>query len=490
MINRSEDYYKSLVRTLCKLPTEVEWVEFKCNNADPERIAKYISGLSNVATLEEEPYAYLIWGVEDETHEIIGTEFFYRKAKKGNEELESWLTRMINPKINFRFVEVDMDEGKTVTVLEIPSAEKEPTKYESVAYIRVGSNLKPLVGYKEKEAGLWRMFDQIPYEMKVAAGELSEDEVANLLDYPEYYKILDMPIPANREKVMQDLSDERFVKQNSAGSWDITNLGALLIAKDMRKFEGLVKKTVRIVRYQDTTRVDGISEKEFSNGYAIAFDKMKEYILTVIPQREILENGSERRQVYGFPEAAIRELLANLLIHQDLAQKGTNPMVEIFSDRIEFSNAGAPLIAIERIVDTVPRSRNEKIARFMHRCGICDERGSGYDKIIMATNKDGLIAPKVVNQENQFTRVTLYSKVPFDLISKDNKVWTCYMSACLAYVNSGSITNPDIRAIFGIGDDNKPKASRIIKDTLKSGLIKPIDPDTAPRYMRYIPFWA
>ena len=76
MINRSEDYYKSLVRTLCKLPTEVEWVEFKCNNADPERIAKYISGLSNVATLEEEPYAYLIWGVEDETHEIIGTEFF------------------------------------------------------------------------------------------------------------------------------------------------------------------------------------------------------------------------------------------------------------------------------------------------------------------------------------------------------------------------------------------------------------------------------
>ena len=212
--------------------------------------------------------------------------------------------------------------------------------------------------------------------------------------------------------------------------------------------------------------------------------------MTVIPQREILENGSERRQVYGFPEAAIRELLANLLIHQDLAQKGTNPMVEIFSDRIEFSNAGAPLIAIERIVDTVPRSRNEKIARFMHRCGICDERGSGYDKIIMATNKDGLIAPKVVNQENQFTRVTLYSKVPFDLISKDNKVWTCYMSACLAYVNSGSITNPDIRAIFGIGDDNKPKASRIIKDTLKSGLIKPIDPDTAPRYMRYIPFWS
>ncbi len=69
---------------------------------------------------------------------------------------------MINPKINFRFVEVMMDDGVKVVLVEIPEAEKEPTKYESEGYIRIGSNLKPLSSYKEKEAQLWRMFDQIP----------------------------------------------------------------------------------------------------------------------------------------------------------------------------------------------------------------------------------------------------------------------------------------------------------------------------------------
>ena len=89
-------------------------------------------------------------------------------------------------------------------------------------------------------------------------------------------------------------------------------------------------------------------------------------------------------------------------------------MVEIFSDRIEFSNAGAPLVAIERIVDTVPLSRNENMTGFMHRCGICEERGSGFDKVIAATRAESLIAPKVENQNNQFTKVTVFlEKHPF-----------------------------------------------------------------------------
>lgn len=72
-------------------------------------------------------------------------------------------------------------------------------------------------------------------------------------------------------------------------------------------------------------------------------------------------------------------------------------MVEVFSDRIEFSNAGAPLIAIERIVDTVPISRNENIAGFMRKCGICEERGSGYDKIVAATSQNEMLAPRIEN---------------------------------------------------------------------------------------------
>jgi len=150
----------------------------------------------------------------------------------------------------------------------------------------------------------------------------------------------------------------RNLYKNDGGTWDITNYGALMIAADLRKFERLSKRVVRVIRYPDKSRLGGIGEREFSSGYVISFEEIVAYIMTVIPQEEIMERGI-RRQRFSFPESAIRELLANTLVHQALDQYGTNPMIEIFADRIEFSNAGAPLVAIERIIDTVPLSRNK-----------------------------------------------------------------------------------------------------------------------------------
>lgn len=492
-MNRSIEYYQELVRSLAALSTEVEWAEFKVNNKDPERIAKYISAVSNVATLLGRPYGYIAWGIKDDTHEIVGTDFEYRKAKKGNMELELWLNRQINPKIEFKFYEVpftDVDGADIhVTLIEIPCAEVEPTRYESVGYIRVGSNLQPLTDYPEKEAELWRKFDKTPYEKRIAYSEASGDEVVVLLDYPGYYRKNGAPIPENREKVLKDLEDEKFIHKNDGGSWDISNYGALMIAADLKAFENLTRRGVRVIRYPGKSRIGGIGEKTFYAGYAISFEEIVQYILTVIPQEEFMENGI-RKHRYSFPETAIRELLANLMVHQSLEQRGTSPMVEIFSDRIEFSNAGAPLVAIERIVDTVPISRNENMAGFMHRCGICEERGSGFDKVIAATRADALIAPKIENQGNQFTKVTLYSKIDFNMTTKEDRIRTCYMIACLAFVTSDSVTNTDIRNAFSLSEKDKVKASRIIRDTIEAKLIKPVDPSTAPRYMKYVPYWA
>lgn len=165
-------------------------------------------------------------------------------------------------------------------------------------------------------------------------------------------------------------------------------------------------------------------------------------------------------------------------------------IINHFIYRIEFSNAGAPLVAIERIVDTVPVSRNENIAGFMHRCGICEERGSGYDKIIGETGRFSLLAPRIENQNNQFTKVVMFASIPFELTSKEDRIRTCYMHACLAYVRFGAIGNTDVRELFGFDKTEKTKASRIIKDTVEAGLIKPVDESTAPRYMKYIPHWA
>ena len=492
-MNYPVDYCKQVVKELAMTKEELGYVAFEVNNKDLERIAKYISGLSNAATLMNMPYAYIIWGVEDGTYKIVGTEFDYRKEKKGNMELELWLNQQIFPKINFKFHQLpfETEDGNTaqVVLLEIPCAEDVPTRYGGVGYIRIGSNLKPLAEYKEKEAELWKKLDTTPFDLRIAYQEASADDVTAILDYPGYYRKLGMPIPSNREKVLDDLMDEKFIVRNDGGTWDITNYGVLMIGQDLKKFDHLAKRGVRVIRYVDKSRLEGISEETFSAGYAIAYEQIASYILAVIPQKETMDIYT-RKHEFAFPESAIRELLANMMIHQDFEQKGTSPMVEIFSDRIEFSNAGAPLVRIERIVDCVPVSRNERIAGFMHRCCHCEERGSGYDKIISATSASSLMAPKIENQFNQFTKVTLYSKIPFDMLTKEDRVRTCYMQACLLNVMGDCLTNAKVRSVFGLSEAEKTKASRIIRDTLAAKMIKPIDPDTAPRYMRYQPFWA
>jgi len=93
--DRSAEYHASLVHELCKLPHETEWVEFKVNNTDPQEIGQYLSALANAAALNGKAFAYLVWGVEDQNHGIVGTNFAPGATRKGNGMilLDGWLIR-------------------------------------------------------------------------------------------------------------------------------------------------------------------------------------------------------------------------------------------------------------------------------------------------------------------------------------------------------------------------------------------------------------
>ena len=149
-IEKSEDYLISLVDELRNLPKETTWLEFKENIADPERIGKYISALSNSATLACKSNGYLIWGIHDETHSIVGTKFRPSEAKKGNQELENWLVQQCSPKIYFKFHEVTI-EDQHVVILEIPQAQNQPTAFSGQQHIRIASNVKLLDQHPEQE---------------------------------------------------------------------------------------------------------------------------------------------------------------------------------------------------------------------------------------------------------------------------------------------------------------------------------------------------
>ena len=105
-----------LVRELCKYKDELPWLEFKHNNYDPDMIGADISALANGATLDERNYAYFLWGIDDKTHEIVGTEYNLQTLKKGNQELENWLRGSLSPNADFEYQITNID-GRFVGVL-------------------------------------------------------------------------------------------------------------------------------------------------------------------------------------------------------------------------------------------------------------------------------------------------------------------------------------------------------------------------------------
>ena len=273
-----------------------------------------------------------MWGVDDADHKNVGTSFDPFTTKVGNEELESWLLRLLEPKIDFRFFKVPID-GKPVVVLEMARAARHPVRFKGQKFIRVGSYKKKLEAFPEKERALWRIFDQIPFEDGLAIDRITADEVLQLLDYPAYFDLLELPLPDNREGILAALAADRLIRKSDAGGWDITNLGAILFAKRLDAFRHLGRKAVRVIHYRGCDRTQTLREKLGTKGYACGFEGLIGFINVLLPANEIIGQAL-RASVPMFPELAVRELVANALIHQDFFITGAGPMVEIFDDRI------------------------------------------------------------------------------------------------------------------------------------------------------------
>lgn len=485
--NPTPEYLHSLLAELCRLQAETSWVEFKENNANPQDIGEYLSALSNAAALQGQTNGYVVWGVRDATREVVGTTFHPGKAKSGNEDLVNWLTRLLNPKLHFQFYEL-VYENKPVVILEIPRAPGRPIQFQGVEFIRVGSYRQKLKDHPQIEQQLWRVFDATPFEELIALRHADSADVLSLLDYPTFFELLDQPLPADRENILARLAADRMIIRDPTAKWDITNLGAILFARNLDEFKSLARKAVRIIVYEGKGRLKTVREQVVRKGYAAGFKTLTDHLNALLPRKEVVDHGI-RREVPLYPEPAIRELIPNALIHQDFSITGTGPMIEIFSDRLEITNPGEPLVKPERFLDSPPRSRNEMLASFMRRLGVCEERGSGVDKVVAETELHQLPAP-LFESPDGFTRAILFTHRPLRQMDRADRTRACYLHACLRYVERDPMTNSTLRARLGISEPNKAMASRIISDAIKDGLIKPEDPQQGKKYAKYVPFWA
>ena len=344
---------------------------------------------------------------------------------------------------------------------------------------------KKLKDYPAKEAKIWKG-GQKPIEGIVSKKGLSSAEVLSLLSAETYFDMMGLPLPQNISGIMERFISEQILKQDEIG-YSITELGAILFAKKLSEFDNLKRKIIRVIVYNGKNKINTIREQSFDKGYAICFKEMLAWINSQLPANEEI-GQTLRKDARMYPELAVREIVANAIIHQDFAEQGF-PMVEIYQDRIEISNPGQPMISVERFIDEY-QSRNDSMADLMRRIGICEEKGSGMDKAIFYIELYQLPPLRIQVQENR-TTVTLNAYRKFADIEKTERVRACYQHACLKYVSNEKMTNQSLRQRLGIEDKNYPMASRIIKDAIETGLIKEADSENgSKRFMGYIPYWA
>lgn len=221
-------------------------------------------------------------------------------------------------------------------------------------------------------------------------------------------------------------------------------------------------------------------------GYAVGFEGLIEYVNNLLPKNEHI--GSALREDRPlFPGIAVRELVANALIHQDMTITGAGPQIELFEDRLEISNPGATLVQPDRMIDLPPRSRNEALASLMRRMRMCEEQGSGLDKVVQACEVFQLPAP-LFRTDGQATQAVLYGPRSFAQMTQDERVRACYFHAVLKFLSGDKMKNASLCARLGIAAKNAAQATAVINKTLDAGLIRVADPEH-PR-AGYVPHWA
>lgn len=486
-IQSSETRLFVLINELRSLPAETTWVEFKANNADPKMIGKLLSALSNAARLSDQHFAYVLWGVKDGDHDPIGTTFEPTVQKEQGQPLELWLTQRLQPDIAFSFKPVDY-HGVRLMLLEIPAAATSPVEFERVAYIRIGSATPRLSDHSERLKALWAKLQPYAWESGTAAQFLTGDAVLSLLDYSSYFDLTNQRLPDNRNGIFDKLAADRIVQKDVGEHWNITNLGAILFAKRLGDFSpSLARKGIRFVAYDGINRADRVTHRQDGQkGYANGFNGLIEYIDGLLPRNEYIGKAF-REESPLYPSIAIRELVANALIHQDMTITGAGPLVELFKDRMEITNPGQPLVNPERFLDSPPRSRNEALASLMRRMKLCEEQGTGIDKVIVAVELHHLPPPDFRTEGNA-VRAVLFAPRRFADMTREERIRACYQHAALKYVSGQRMKNSTLCERFGIDSQNAAQASTVIKQTLATNLIRPADP-AHPR-AGYVPFWA
>ena len=450
---------------------------------DKRRLSEHLSAFGN-----HPGGGFLVYGIDPKGTPVGVTQ----------EGCELILTRLGNLARNAVEPPIPLDhaigqyDSSRLLFVRIPEAAIKPVRLRASAYdvyIRSSGSTRKA---SRQEIGSLMLHSRMPrWEELRASLLLTQGQLIEMLNAAAILKMLGQPTPSTQEELFNWLVAEKFIVTEPAGGGYITNLGAIAAAKRLADFPDLSRKALRVIVYEGVNKSKTRLEQEGKVGYAVGFQGMIGFIADQLPQSEVIERALRtKRTVY--PEIALRELLANALIHQDFTIPGTSPLVEIFTDRIEISNPGGllPSKQLDRLIGTQPESRNEQLARAFRRYKICEERGSGLVKAGLEIELYGLPPMELSADSNSF-KVTLYSPMTFAQMSPRERLRACYQHAVLKYVSDAAMTNTSLRERLKMPEKHSAMVSALIRQALDEGRIKPADPHSkSKKFAAYVPYWA
>lgn len=389
---------------------------------------------------------------------------------------------------------VELVDGFNILLVRIAESSSKPVhlrgKSIEEAWVRSGGTTRRA---DRKEIGMMMLNSRIPTWEEIRISEmLSAEAVDNMLDLKEILRLSNKRLPDSLADRMSWLEEQKMVVPDGNGYY-ITNLGAIAAARNLEDFPAVKRKRIRVIRYEGKGRASTtFEEAQGSKGYAIGFEGLIGYLDEKLPSSEVIHQ-SLRQRVCMYPEIILREIVANMLIHQDFSITGAGPIIDIFSDRVEFTSPGGllPSKSVDRLIGTTPQSRNEVLASVFRQYGICEERGTGFEKAVTAVELYGLPPLSFQLLENAF-RVILFSPRPFADMTTEERIEAAYQHAVLRYITNQPMTNTTLRERFKLNDKARTQISNLIRDAIDAKRIKRKDdsPSSSTKFVEYLPYWG
>ena len=379
-----------LVDRLRGMPTETEWLEFKRNRCTPAQLGEYLSALANSTCLTDEPAGYLLFGIDDESHDVVGTNFDpYRAKGKGNQDLLHWLSAGLHPSTNFHESVVHHPGGRVV-VFRVNPAEDQPVSFYGKAYVRIGASKTSLDGHPAKARAIWT-HRQDWTERPCDRASLDDLDPIAIRVVRERF-LAEHPERADEVTLWDDrtlLNKAKILQQGT-----VTNAAVILLGRP--EASSLVSPSQAEIAWALRDHLnDSLDHDHIYPPFVFAGDRLLKLIrnLTV----RVLPRGTTiHREVSQYDPWVIREALHNCIAHQDYFLRGQIVVVER-PHQVSLSNLGEfrPRSIESVIRQNAPRRRyrNRFLVTAMAELGLVDREGGGIKRMFDLQRKRGFPMP-------------------------------------------------------------------------------------------------